>query len=257
MSHSMFGEGCAIVIGGSGGIGAGICLEFARSGTNVAICYNSKKAAADELQTQITALGVSASVHKVDARDPASLKALFSDAARQHGRVHSMVWAAGPLVDQVLLQETSLEQYKRAIDIEVLGFFNASQSAIRHFREQGGGVILHLGSAGDSLWPARDGLSVAPKAANESLVRGIAKEEGRHEIRANSILVGVIEAGMFLELTKQGAFPQAWVDETQKMLCLKRWGKAEDIGAAAVFLCSDKAAYITGQQISVSGGFGV
>ena len=81
VSHSMFGEGCAIVIGGSGGIGAGICLEFARSGTNVAICYNSKKAAADELQTQITALGVSASVHKVDARDPASLKALFSDAA--------------------------------------------------------------------------------------------------------------------------------------------------------------------------------
>ena len=257
MSRAMFGNGCAVIIGGSGGIGRGICLEFARNGSDLAICYHSKREAAEEIAEQVAALGRTASVHQVDARDPASLEALFTEAESRHGRAHSMVWGAGPLVEQVLLHETSLEQYRRAIDIEVLGFFNACQSAIGHFRRHGGGAILHLGSAGDSLWPVRDGLSVAPKAANESLVRGIAREEGRHEIRANSILVGVIEAGMFLELTEQGAFPQAWIDETQKMLCLKRWGKAEDIGAAAAFLCSEAASYITGQQISVSGGYGV
>ena len=71
------------------------------------------------------------------------------------------------------------------------------------------------------------------------------------------MLIGVIEAGMFLELTKQGAFPQTWVDETQKLLALKRWGKPEEIGHAAVFLASNKAAYITGQRIAVAGGFGV
>src|SRR3546814_10247719 len=83
----------------------------------------------------------------------------------------------------------------------------------------------------------------------------IAKEEGRHNIRANSVLVGVIEAGMFLELTKRGVFDQAWIDETHKLLCLKRWGQPEDIGNAAVYLAT--AAYVTGQQINVSGGFGV
>ena len=62
---------------------------------------------------------------------------------------------------------------------------------------------------------------------------------------------------MFLELTKAGVFDQKWVDETHKMLALKRWGKPEEIGYAAVFLASYKAAYITGQQINVSGGFGI
>jgi NAD(P)-dependent dehydrogenase (short-subunit alcohol dehydrogenase family) len=116
---------------------------------------------------------------------------------------------------------------------------------------------VHLGSAGDSWWPEKDGLSVIPKAANEALIQGLAKEEGKHNIRANTVLVGVIKAGMFLELTKQGVFGQAWIDETQKLLALKRWGEPEEIGYAAVFLASNKALYITGQKISVSGGFGV
>ena len=70
-------------------------------------------------------------------------------------------------------------------------------------------------------------------------------------------LVGVIDAGMFHELTAKGAFPQAWIDETQKMLALKRWGQPEEIGYAVSYLASSRAAYVTGQQISVSGGFGL
>lgn len=100
-------------------------------------------------------------------------------------------------------------------------------------------------------------MSVAPKATNESLVKGLAREEGRHNIRANSILVGVIEAGMFPQLLEQGQFNQKWIDETMKMLALKRWGKPEEIGRAAVFLASDNAGYITGQQLNVSGGYGI
>ena len=69
--------------------------------------------------------------------------------------------------------------------------------------------------------------------------------------------VGVIEAGMFPQLLEQGQFDQKWIDETLHMLALKRWGKAEDIGRAAVFLASNNAAYITGQQLNVSGGYGI
>ena len=96
---------------------------------------------------------------------------------------------------------------------------------------------------------------MAPKAANEALIQGIAKEEGRHNIRANSVLVGVIEAGMFLQLIERGVFDDRWVEETQKLLALKRWGKPEEIGHAAVFLAQN--GYVTGQRINVSGGFGV
>ena len=67
----------------------------------------------------------------------------------------------------------------------------------------------------------------------------------------------MIEAGMFLELTKKGHFDETWVQEVHKNLALKRWGQPEEIGHAAVFLASNRAAYVTGQQISVSGGYGI
>ena len=123
-------------------------------------------------------------------------------------------------------------------------------------REKGGSII-HLGSAGDLSWPDKDVLSVAPKAANESLIKAIAREEGKNDIRANSVLIGVIEAGMFLELSKQGVFDDAWTQDVQKNLALKRWGQPEEIGYAVVFLASSKAAYVTGQQIAVAGGYGL
>ena len=139
----------------------------------------------------------------------------------------------------------------------MFGFYNATRALIPHMREHGGGSFVHLGSAGHDWFPKLDGLSVVPKAANEALIKGIAKEEGEYNIRANSVLVGVIDAGMFRELSAQGVFDDKWVEETHKLLCLRRWGQAADIGAAAVFFASAKANYVTGQTISVSGGFGV
>ena len=257
MEKAMFPEGAALVFGGSGGIGRSVAQSFAEAGADVAIGYHSKADAAQSLAGQIEAMGRKVSVHRGDVRDQAQVEALFEAAVAAHGRVHTIVWAAGPLVDQVMIGDTTHEQWRRAIDTEVHGFFNAVQAALPHFRAQGGGSFVTLGSAGHMHWPEKDGLSVAPKASNESLVRGIAKEEGRNNIRANSVLVGVIEAGMFLELTRQGVFDAQWVAEVQKGLALKRWGQPEEIGHAAVFLASNRAAYVTGQQINVSGGFGI
>jgi 3-oxoacyl-[acyl-carrier protein] reductase len=252
-----FPDGAAMIFGGSGGIGQGVALEFAKAGTHVAICYRSKKEVADKTAEVIRSNGVDASTHQLDVRDPGQVSNAVDAAARQHGRIHTMVWGAGPLVPQLYLSEMTQEHLRNAVDTEVFGFFNAAKALIPHFREKGGGSFVHLGSAGHGWWPAKDGLSVAPKAANESLIKGIAKEEGKYEIRANSVLVGVIDAGMFHVLTKQGVFGDEWVRETQKLLALKRWGEASDIGQAAVFFASNRARYVTGQTISVSGGFGV
>ncbi|KAG5717025.1 hypothetical protein E4T56_gene16107, partial [Termitomyces sp. T112] len=236
-----FPKGTALIFGGSGGIGKGVAEEFARAGTDVAICYRSKRDVAEATAATIQALGVEASVHQLDVRDRAQVEAGFNAAVARHGR----------------LADVTQDQFRQAVEVEVFGFFNAAQAAIPHMRQAGGGSFVHLGSAGHDWWPKLDGLSVAPKAANEALVKGIAKEEGRHEIRANSVLVGVIDAGMFHELTAQGHFDAKWIEETHKLLALKRWGEARDIGQAAVFFASDRARYVTGQTISVSGGFGV
>ena len=252
-----FPDGATIVFGGSGGIGRVVALEFARAGSAVAVCYRSKHDVAEATAQAIRVTGVEASIHQVDVRDPAAVRRAVDEAAAAHGRLHSMVWGAGPLVGQDRIADWSIDQHRNAMEIEAFGFFHAAQALIPHMRAHGGGSFVHLGSAGHDWFPKLDGLSVVPKASNEALIKGIAKEEGVNEIRANSVLVGVIDAGMFHELSQAGAFDQAWIDETRKLLALKRWGRAEDVGQAAVFLASARANYVTGQVISVSGGFGV
>ncbi|WGS46297.1 SDR family oxidoreductase [Burkholderia sp. JSH-S8] len=257
MRNTAFPEGAALVFGGSGGIGQGVALEFGRAGVPVAVAYRSKAGVAERVAREIRNTGVKASTHAVDVTDPAQVDAALAAAIDAHGRVHTVVWAAGPFVNQRHIGDMTHDDWRRAIDVETMGFFHAAKAALPHFHAAGGGSFVTLGSAGHLRWPDRDGLSVAPKAANEALVKGLAREEGRHGIRANSILVGVIEAGMFPVLLEQGQFDPAWIDETMKMLALKRWGQAEDIGRAAVFLASDRADYITGQQLNVSGGYGL
>jgi NAD(P)-dependent dehydrogenase (short-subunit alcohol dehydrogenase family) len=252
-----FPEGATMVFGGSGGIGKGVAIAFARAGTDVAICYRSKKDVAEATAETIRELGVKASIHQADVRSREQVQAAFDAAAFEHGRIHTVIWGAGPIVAQVNIADWTEEQFRASMEIEAFGFYHATKAAIPHFRAKGGGSFVHLGSAGHDWWPHLDGLSVAPKACNEALIKGIAKEEGVHEIRANSILVGVIDAGQFKVGQKEGYFDENWEREVKKMLPLKRWGSADDIGEAALFFASSRANYVTGQSISVAGGFGV
>ena len=254
MTHT-FPGGAAIVFGGSGGIGLAVAQGLAKAGSPVALVYRSKAAAAEHAAETFSAEGAQASVHKADVTVQAEVEDAIAAAAEAHGGLHTIVFAAGPHVEQMYLAETDQALFRVSIETEVHGFFNVFKASVQRLRDAGGGSYLHIGSAGDLWWPARDGLSVAPKAANEAMIRGIAKEEGRFNIRANSILTGVIEAGQFLEHLRRGTFDQAWIDAVQAALPSKRWGRPEEIGQAAVFLATN--GYVTGQQISVAGGFGV
>lgn len=252
-----FPEGCTLIFGGSGGIGRGVAATFAKSGSDIAIAYRSNLSPAEAVADTARGLGRKASVHAADVTDAGQIQAAIDAAIAAHGRIHTMVWAAGPLVNQRYLADTPMDEWRHAIDVEVHGFFTAATLLIPHMRQMGGGSFVTLGSAGHDWWPARDGMSVAVKASNEQLVKGIAKEEGKHNIRANSVLVGVIDAGQLHTLTEQGQLDARWVEETHKLICIKRWGTPEEIGHACVFFASNEGAYVTGQSISVSGGFGV
>lgn len=252
-----FPDGATVVFGGSGGIGRGVALEFAREGSDIAVIYRSKRDVAETLAEQIRGLGRKASTHHADVRERAQVQSAIDAAVAEHGRVHSVVWGAGPIVPQVAIADWTEEMFRNSMEIEAFGFNNAVHAALPHMRANGGGSFVHLGSAGHDWWPKLDGLSVVPKACNEALVKGIAKEEGIHEIRANSILVGVIDAGQFQIGKDAGTFTPEWEAAVKAMLPLKRWGTPRDIGQAAVFFASARANYVTGQTISVGGGFGV
>jgi Dehydrogenases with different specificities (related to short-chain alcohol dehydrogenases) len=252
-----FPEGCTLLFGGSGGIGTGITRTFAQAGSDVAIVYRSSEERARAVAEEAGGLGRKSTIHQGDVAQVDEVRAVVEAAIAAHGRIHTVIWAAGPLVNQRYLSTTPMAEWRHAFDVEVHGFLAAAQAVIPHMRENGGGSFVTLGSSGHDWWPARDGMSVAVKASNEQLVQGIAKEEGRYRIRANSVLVGVIDAGQLHELTRQGQIDDRWVDNTHRLLCIKRWGTAEEIGHACVFFASDEAGYVTGQRISVSGGFGV
>lgn len=255
--ESQFPDGAAIVFGGSGGIGRGVAMQLVLAGSDVAIVYRSKRDVAEMVAEDIKALGKMATIHQADVRDKVQVESVVSAIINDHRRVHTVVWGAGPVVPQVEIAAWTEDQFRQSMEIEAFGFANAVRAVLPHMRESGGGSFVHLGSAGHDWWPANDGLSVVPKACNEALIKGIAKEEGRFNIRANSVLVGVIDAGQFKVHEQAGTFNAEWVAAVKAMLPLGRWGAPEDIGHAAVYFASARANYVTGQTISVAGGFGV
>jgi len=257
MVEALFPQGCVLVVGGSGGIGRHICLEFAQAGTDVALTYNRNLDAADQVAGTIRAGGRNATVHQLSVDNGPQIIETIAEVERLHGRIHTIVYGAGPEVDQLYISQYTVERWQKSIDLETTGFFRIVQASLGLFKRFGGGSYVHIGSVGHLRWPNKDGLSVIPKAATEALITGIAKEEGRNGIRANSVLVGVIEAGMFHELSRKGVFDKKWKDATKQLLAIKRFGKPEEVGQAAVFLASNKADYITGQKISVAGGYGL
>lgn len=250
-----FPEGIALVVGGSGGVGSAVCRQLAASGAEVALTYRNNRAVAEEVVAAIRAEGGKAEAYPLDISDREGVASLLTRLTQQHGRIHSVVLATGYDIPQQYISEITPELWQQVMQSDVNGFFNVAHAAIPFLREQGGSLV-HVSSAGLFRYPARDVLSVAPKAAIEALIKGIAKEEGRYGIRANSVAIGVVETGIFLRL-KGEAFDEAWEQAVLDSLCLKRFGQAEEVADAVTFLASERAAYITGQIIAVDGGYHV
>ena len=252
----MFPQGVAVVIGGSGGAGREICVKLAEAGTDVYFSYNSNRARAEELVRDLENSGVRVACGQLNVKDEESVAAFFAKVVHDFGRLHTVVMAAGYDIPQLLIGELSTELWRDVIDQDLNGFFNVLHHSLPLMREEGGSYV-HISSAGLLKWPEKDVLSVAPKAAIESLIQGVAKEEGKNNIRANSVLLGVIETGIFLRLREEGVFDQAWTDAVIRGLALKHFGKPEDVAEAVLYLASNRASYVTGQTISVAGGYGI
>tara|TARA_R110002110_G_scaffold153886_1_gene347491 strand:+ start:40132 stop:40899 length:768 start_codon:yes stop_codon:yes gene_type:complete len=251
-----FPAGVALVIGGSGGTGAVICEKLAEAGSDVVLTYNGNQARAAETAERLNGLGQTAEYHQLSIGDHVRVKQLIDDIASRH-RIHTVVVAAGSDIPQLMIRDVSPDEWRRVIDSDVNGFFNVVHASLHHMKDAGGGSYVHISSAGLHKWPERDVLSVAPKALIESLIQGLSKEEGTFGIRANSVAIGVINAGIFKRLWADGTFDEAWKDAVQAGLCIKRWGEPEEVAHAVVYLASQRAAYVTGQMLSVDGGYGV
>ena len=249
-----FPSGVALVVGGSGGIGSAIAAALAQRGTDVALTFRHNRAAAERAAEVARSHGVRAEVHALDSTDPSAIATLLELLLQRHGALHTLVSAAGPDIPQPYISQVTPDQWRSVMESEAQGFFNLVHGCLPALREDGGGSLVAVTSAGGSRFPPGDILSVAPKAAVEALVRGVAREEGRFGIRANCVAIGVIEAGIFLRLRGE-TLDARWVDAAQQNIPLRRFGEAREVADAVAFLASREASYITGQVLLIDGGY--
>lgn len=255
-STSLFPDsGRALVIGGSGGVGAEICRVLARDGCDVSLTYFANRPKAEATAELVRTEGRSATVHGINVEEPEPVRELIETVAADGG-IHTVVYAAGPLVPQIHLSRIEPALMKKHLLQDAFGFFNVVHFAIPHLRKSRGSVVAVQSSAQFRYAPA-DGLSVVPKSAVHAIMKGVAKEEGRHGVRANGVALGIIDAGQHSVLTEQGQIDAKYMEAAARNVPLKVWGKAIDVAEAVAYLASDRARFVSGEMINVDGGYHV
>lgn len=246
-------DGVAVVIGGSGGIGAVVCSRLAQCGCDIALTYRSNSAKADEVARGLQALGARTHTHALDLTDADAVTKYYEEVVAQFGRIHTLVVSTGADIRMDYLYNIGVEEWRESIMNDAIGFFNAAKLILPHMRAGGGGSIVALSSAAMARHSPMDILSTGPKGSIEAVVRAIAREEGRFQIRANSVGLGAMDAGLmdriWAHLSEKAA------DAMRRGTPLGRIGTADEAADAIVFLASSRSGYTTGQRLVLDGGF--
>jgi NAD(P)-dependent dehydrogenase (short-subunit alcohol dehydrogenase family) len=237
----------ALVTGSSKGVGKGIALALARAGANVAINYHSDVAGAEATAEEIRELGREAFAVQANVGDSADVAKLFDATLGRLGKLNILVNNAGVQTWKALLDLTEAE-WDRVIDTNLKGTFLCTQRAARHMKDNGGGVVVNIGSGSNKLAFPHLVDYTASKGGIEMFTKVACAELGQYKIRVNCVAPGAIE----IERTKHeaGDYAGTW----SKLTPMGRVGLPEDVGNAVVYLASDAGEFVSGQTIWVDGG---
>jgi 3-oxoacyl-[acyl-carrier protein] reductase len=239
-----------LVTGASSGIGRAIALRCARAGADLAITYRRNQSGAEATAREIRALGRRAEVVRTDISRGEEVDALARLARERFDRIDVWINNAGA---DILTGEASrlsrLQKLDLVLSVDLRGTVLTSWAAVTLMRERGGGVIINM--AWDHITQGMEGENPAVYAAAKGGIASFSRSLARDvapDIRVNILAPGFIETAFGEEADPK--FRQKVIEMTP----LRRWGKPEDVAAAALFLASDDSAFLTGQTIMVNGG---
>lgn len=239
-----------IVTGAARGIGEGIALKLAEHGAHVAFTYVSESSAekAKALEEKLAGLGVKAKAYRSNAGEFSDCESFVNAVVKEFGQVDVCVNNAGISKDNLLLRMTP-EQWDDVMTVNLKSVFNMTKQVIRPMMKARSGSIINMSSVIGVMGNAGQSSYAASKAGIIGFTKSVAKELGSRAIRCNAIAPGFVETDMtsYLQEGEQA-------DKYKAGIPLGRFGSAEDIASATLFLASDMSAYITGQVLNVDGG---
>ena len=238
----------ALITGASRGIGKACALAFGKSGADVIVNYTRSKEKAEEVCKEISKLGGRALPFCADVADRKAVDEMIAFAHSNFGSISTIVNNAG-IAEQIMFCDITEEKWDRMFAVDVKGVYNCIQAALPDMIHNKSGRIINISSMWGITGASCEVHYSAAKAAVIGMTKALAKELGPSGITVNAIAPGVISTEM------NGNISEEIMSELKEETPIGRIGNPEDIAETALFLASPQASFITGEVISVNGGF--
>jgi len=239
----------AVVTGGSRGIGREIGVALARAGAKVAL-LSRDRAKLEESLKLVRDAGGEGATFICDVRDEAQVKQSAEDVVKRFGAVHILVNNAGTAIRKNVI-DFSLEEWRALTDTNITGVFLACKYFVPHMKGQGYGRIINLTSIMAHVSSTGRGVYSATKHAVAGLTKALALELVDDKITCVAISPGFVATDLTAPLRADPATNEALMAQTP----MHRWGKPEEIASLALYICSDQAAFMTGNDVLMDGGW--
>ena len=240
----------AVVTGASKGIGAAVAKQLASEGASVVVNYASSKDAAERVVAEIKSKGGKAIAVQADIAKKSDIERLFTETKKTFGRLDVLVNNAG-IYEFAPLENVTAENFHKQYDLNVLGILFASQEAAKYFGAEGGSIV-NVSSIASTLAPPSAAVYAGTKAAVNSTTKVLANELGPRKIRVNAVSPGMVDTEGY---RAAGIGESEWRKLVESQTPLGRIGKPEDIAPAVAFFASQDSSWITGEILTIAGGF--